>query len=236
MEVESSELTKYASNSFLATKISFVNFIAQLCEECGANVQDVAKGMGLDKRIAPPFLNAGIGYGGSCFPKDVQALIKTADAYGVSSQLLRDVEAINDWQRDLFVRKVEAKLGDVRGKTFAVWGLAFKPDTDDMRSAPSIDVITLLLDRGATIRAYDPVAMEIARKVLPEEVTFCEDEEETLSGADALLVLTEWKHWTEWQPAQIAEKLSGNHVFDGRNAFGRKAVEEAGLEYEGIGT
>ena len=235
MGVESAELTKYASNSFLATKISFINFIAAMCEQCGADVTKVAKGMGLDTRIAPAFLQAGIGYGGSCFPKDVQALIKTADQLGVSSQILRDVEAINEYQRDTFVRKVESGLGDVRGKTLAVWGLAFKPDTDDMRAAPSIDILTMLIDKGARIKAYDPVSMEIARKVLPGDVTFVASDREALDGADALLVLTDWNEFKEWNPQRIAEEIPGKYVFDGRNVFDPKAMLGAGLKYVSVG-
>lgn len=235
MGIESAELCKYASNAFLATKISFINFIAALCEQCGADVEDVAEGMGLDQRIAPGFLKAGIGYGGSCFPKDVQALIKTADAHGVPSQLLRDVEAINEAQRDAFVRKVETALSGVRGKTLAVWGLAFKPDTDDMRSAPSVDIVALLLEKGATIRAYDPVAMNAAKNVLPPEVTFTASAEEALRDADALLILTEWSHWKEWHPADIAKELKGKYVFDGRDVFERETMKQAGLQHYSVG-
>lgn len=235
MGIESAELCKYASNAFLATKISFINFIAQLCEVSGANIEDVARGMGLDKRIAPGFLHAGIGYGGSCFPKDVQALIKTADSYGVSSQILRDVEAINEAQRDVFVRKVEKNLGGVRGKTLAVWGLAFKPDTDDMRSAPSVDIVALLLEKGATIRAYDPVAMNAAKNVLPPEVTFTASAEEALRDADALLILTEWEHWKQWKPKDIAKMLAGKFVFDGRNVFEPEEMQKSGLQYYAVG-
>jgi UDPglucose 6-dehydrogenase len=236
MNVESSELTKYASNSFLATKISFVNFMAQLCEECGANVERVAEGMGTDSRIGAQFLNAGIGYGGSCFPKDVQALIKTSDALGVDSQLLRDVETINERQRESFVRKIEKSVGNVRGKSFGVWGLAFKPDTDDMRSAPSIDIINMLLDKGVSkIKAYDPVAIEVAKRSLPEVVEFTENEKDAAAGADVLLILTEWSHWQEWSPEQIASVLSGKHVIDGRNVFDPEEMREAGLEYISVG-
>ena len=235
MDIESAELTKYASNSFLATKISFINFIAQMCEQCGANVEDVAKGMGLDTRIAPAFLKAGIGYGGSCFPKDVQALIKTADQLGVSSQVLRDVEAINESQRDMFVRKVISTLGDVRGKNLAVWGLAFKPDTDDMRAAPSIDIVTMLMDQGASIKAYDPVSMDRAKEALPAGVTLESSEEEALKDADALLILTEWNHWKEWTPEKIKETMNGDHVFDGRNVFDPAEMERSGLVYTSIG-
>ena len=235
MGVESAELTKYASNAFLATKISYINFIADLCEECGADVESVAEGMGLDKRIAPAFLKAGIGYGGSCFPKDVQALIKTADEHGVPSQILRDVEAINESRRDRFVRMVEKGLGEVRGKTLAVWGLAFKPDTDDMRSAPSIDIVTALAERGAIINAHDPVAIDVAKSMLPKGVGMFPLESEAVDGADALLVLTDWKQYKEWPPKDIAILMVGKHVFDGRNIFDPKEMKEAGLEYFCVG-
>ncbi len=235
MSVESAELTKYASNAFLATKISFINFIAELCEACDANVEDVARGMGADKRIAPHFLKAGIGYGGSCFPKDVHALMKTADALGVQSQLLQDVDAINERQRDRFIRKVEKELGSLRGKTLAVWGLAFKPDTDDLRSAPSIDIISMLLEKGAKIQAFDPVAMDAAKSILPKEVILTASEKEALRNADALLILTEWDHWKEWKPEDIAKSLKGKMVFDGRNVFEPEKMREAGLQYFSIG-
>ena len=235
MDVESAELTKYASNAFLATKISFINFIAALCEASGADVEKIAEGMGLDKRIAPAFLKAGIGYGGSCFPKDVQALIKTADEYGVSSELLRHVEAINEAQRDRYVRMVEKELGGVRGKKLAVWGLAFKPDTDDMRSAPSIDILLTLNDRGAKIAAFDPVSMATAKKDLPKDVVFTTTAQEALSGADALLVLTDWDEFRQWKPTTIKGALSGNHVFDGRNIFDPQEMKRIGLIYRAIG-
>lgn len=235
MDVESAELTKYASNAFLATKISFVNFIAALCESSGADVEKVAEGMGLDKRIAPAFLKAGIGYGGSCFPKDVQALIKTADEYGVSSELLRHVEAINEAQRDRFVRMVEHGLGNVRGKKLAVWGLAFKPDTDDMRSAPSIDIVTALADKGAELRVHDPISLDIAKTMLPKSVGFFEKESEALDGADALLVLTDWEQYKKWSPKDIAALLKGKNVFDGRNIYDPQEMKKAGLTYLSIG-
>lgn len=235
MDVESAELTKYASNAFLATKISFINFIATLCEASGADVEKVAEGMGLDKRIAPAFLKAGIGYGGSCFPKDVQALIKTADELGVSSELLRNVEAINESQRDRFVRMVEETLGSLRGKKLAVWGLAFKPDTDDMRSAPSIDILLTLSEKGAEITAYDPVSMDVAKKSLPKEIVFAASAEESLNGADALLLLTEWEAFRTVKPEEIKKKMKGIHVFDGRNMFDPKAMEQAGFRYRAIG-
>ncbi|HLD07694.1 MAG TPA: UDP-glucose/GDP-mannose dehydrogenase family protein [Candidatus Peribacterales bacterium] len=234
MDVESAELTKYASNAFLATKISFINFIAALCEASGADVEKVAEGMGLDKRIAPAFLKAGIGYGGSCFPKDVQALIKTADELGVPSELLRNVEAINEAQRDRFVRMVEKALGGVRGKKLAVWGLAFKPDTDDMRSAPSIDIVSALLERGAEIVAYDPVSMDVAKSMLPK-LTFAPNGSQALAGADALLILTDWEEFRAWKPEAFKEKLRGGYIFDGRNMYDPRTMKEGGIRYHSIG-
>jgi UDPglucose 6-dehydrogenase len=235
MDIESAELTKYASNAFLATKISFINFTADLCEAAGADVGKVAEGMGLDRRIAPAFLKAGIGYGGSCFPKDVQALIKTADELGVPSQILRDVEAINEARRDKFVRLVEEGLGGVRGKVLAVWGLSFKPDTDDMRSAPSIDIITALTDKGAAVQAYDPVAADAAKEVLPQGVIFPPDAKSALQNADALLILTDWEEFVQWKPQEIKAALKGEHVFDGRNVFDSAAMKKAALVYTSIG-
>lgn len=235
MDVESAELTKYASNAFLATKISFINFIADLAEECGADVEEVAQGMGLDRRIAPAFLKAGIGYGGSCFPKDVQALIKTADEHGAPPQLLRDVEAINEARRDRFVRMVERGLGGLRGKTLAVWGLAFKPDTDDMRSAPSIDIVTMLAEKGAVVHVYDPIAMDAAKPLLPKTVIFASDAEKALRNAEALILLTEWEEFKKWTPERIKQSLKGNHVFDGRNMFKPAAMKKIGLAYRCIG-
>lgn len=235
MRVESAELTKYASNAFLATKISFINFIAALCEASGADVDTVAEGMGLDKRIAPAFLKAGIGYGGSCFPKDVQALIKTADELGVSSELLRNVEAINELQRDRFVRMVEKELCGVRGKTLAVWGLSFKPGTDDLRSAPSIDIITMLAEKGAELKVHDPVSLDAAKAILPKSVGFFSLESEAIDGADALLILTDWEQYKKWPPRDIAAHLRGKYVFDGRNMYEKEEVEREGLQYFGIG-
>jgi UDPglucose 6-dehydrogenase len=228
MDVESAELTKYASNAFLANKISFINFIADLCEASGANVEKVAEGMGLDKRIGSKFLHAGIGYGGSCFPKDVQALIKTAEELNIDAGLIEHVEEINQARRSHFVSLVEKGLGDVKGKTLAVWGLSFKPDTDDMRSAPSITIIEALQKKGAVIQVYDPIVKNTVEGQ-------CASADETLKNADALLILTEWEEFKEWTPKKIAEELSGTHVFDGRNVFDPEEMKAAGLSYTSIG-
>ena len=233
MNRESAEIVKYASNAFLATKISFINMLTELSEITGANIRDIAKGMGLDDRIGSRFLHAGIGYGGSCFPKDVKALMATAKEYGLEFPIVTATDSVNARQRARFIEKV---LKALSGKsTVAVWGLAFKPKTDDMREAPSIDVIKALLDAGHTVKAFDPAAMETSKKVLPSSVQWMDAPMSTTNGADALLILTEWDVFRGVDLKEIAKSMKGKLLFDGRNIYDPKDVAEAGLIYHGIG-
>lgn len=237
MDEASSELTKYAANSFLVTKISFMNEIANICELVGANVDKVREGIGTDDRIGPRFLFAGIGYGGSCFPKDVMALRKSAEQHKYDFKILKAVTDVNIHQKLIIVEKVVSHYGkDLTGRTFAVWGLAFKPDTDDIREAPSLEIIRELRSRGAKIQAYDPEAMENTKRIFPAgEVTYAANAADALKGADALLLLTEWKEFTVFKPDFLAGELKDKLVFDGRNVFELAAMEHSGLTYVSIG-
>jgi UDPglucose 6-dehydrogenase len=229
------ELTKYAANAFLAVKISFINEIADLCEAVDADVQDVARGIGLDNRIGPKFLHAGPGYGGSCFPKDTLALLQTADKVGVDQRIVRTTVEVNDDRKASMVERVERALGgDLKGKRVGVLGLAFKPNTDDMREAPSIPLINLLVERGAEVSAFDPVAREQAEKVLTG-IEFAEDAYAAAAGADALVIVTEWDEFRALDLDKIAASLRGRSLVDLRNVYDRNEVEEAGLAYFGIG-
>ncbi len=230
------ELTKYAANAFLATKITFINEIADLCEQVGANVQDVARGMGLDNRIGGKFLHAGPGYGGSCFPKDTLALIKTAQDHGTPSRIVETVAAVNDQRKRAMGRKVVAACGgSVRGKTIAVLGLTFKPNTDDMRDAPSIAVITALIDGGATIRAFDPEGMEQARAVLPAGVTYCGDAYECVAGADAAVIVTEWNIFRALDLDRVKAAMAAPVLVDLRNVYRPDQVRAKGFAYADVG-
>lgn len=230
------ELTKYAANAFLATKITFINEIADLCEQVGANVQDVARGMGLDNRIGSKFLHAGPGYGGSCFPKDTLALIKTAQDHGTPSRIVETVAAVNEQRKRAMGRKVVAACdGSVRAKTIAVLGLTFKPNTDDMRDAPSIAVITALLDGGATIRAYDPEGMEQAKAVLPAGVTYCRDAYECVEGADAAVIVTEWNIFRALDLDRVKAAMAAPVLVDLRNVYRAEQVREKGFTYVDVG-
>ena len=229
------ELTKYAANAFLAVKISFINEIANLCEAVDADVQDVARGIGLDNRIGPKFLHAGPGYGGSCFPKDTVALLKTADDAGVDQRIVRTTVQVNDDRKAEMVDRVSRALaGEVSGKRIGVLGLAFKPNTDDMREAPSIPLVRGLLKQGATVSAFDPVAREQAEKVLPG-VDFAKDAYAAASGADALVIVTEWDEFRALDLDKIAALLRGKVLVDLRNVYDRSEAEAAGLIYYGIG-
>ena len=234
-DVASAEMVKLASNAFLATKISFINEIANVCEETGADVMEVARGMGLDDRIGPKFLQPGIGYGGSCFPKDVSALKQLAGNSGYHFQLLNAVIEVNELQKRRVIGKLQKHLGSLVGKRVALLGLAFKPETDDMREASSLVLSARLLADGAAVSAYDPVAEEEARTLMPG-VQFADGALEAVEGADAVVLVTEWNEFREfdWQVAR--ERMSGDLVVDGRNALDAAAVRGAGLTYDGVGT
>ena len=236
MDAYSSEMTKYAANSFLATKITFMNEIANLCERVGANVDNVRIGIGLDSRIGKQFLYPGIGFGGSCFPKDVQALARTAGANDYDFQILNAVLDVNDRQRARLVERiVDYYDGDLEGKTFAVWGLAFKPNTDDVREAPSHVVIRGLLDRGARVVAFDPEAVETTRQVLGDDIIYARDDYEALKGADALVICTEWNEFRRPDFEKVRRLLTAPVIFDGRNLYDPARMAEQGFTYYSIG-
>lgn len=234
-DIKSAELIKYASNSFLATKISFINAVAQICELTGANIDDVATGIGLDKRIGKQFLYAGIGYGGSCFPKDVSAFIAIAQKHGYEFDLLKDVEHINRQARALFIKKIEHALGETKNKTVAMWGLAFKPNTDDMREAPSITIAEELHKKGITIQAYDPEALHTGKQVLGDKVKYKKDMYETLKDADVLVIVTEWDEFKNPDWDKVKTLLKNPVILDGRNMFKPKDMEKLGFVYHSIG-
>jgi UDPglucose 6-dehydrogenase len=230
-----SELIKYAANAFLATKITFINEIADLCEAVGANVQDVSRGIGLDNRIGSKFLHAGPGYGGSCFPKDTLALLKTAEDYETPVRIVEAVVQVNDTRKRAMGRKViQALGGDATGKTVAVLGLTFKPNTDDMRDAPSLAIVQSLLDAGATVRAHDPEGMEIAKTMMPS-VTYCGDAYEAAAGADAVVIVTEWDIYRALDLKRLAATMAGPVMVDLRNVYPPAEVERAGFAYSSIG-
>jgi UDPglucose 6-dehydrogenase len=236
MDPVSAELTKYACNSFLATRISFMNELSLLCEKVGGDIEKVRKGMTTDVRIGKHFLYAGVGYGGSCFPKDVQALMSTAKKNGMTMEIVTAAESANARQKSHLVTRVKKHFGnDLSGKTFAVWGLAFKPNTDDMREAPSLSIIDGLTAAGAKVRAYDPVATENAREHLGSKAVFCSKAFEAAEGADALLVVTEWNEFRHPDFAQIKKSLKQPVIFDGRNIYNPEQLRKLGFSYYGIG-
>ncbi|MEK7681791.1 MAG: UDP-glucose/GDP-mannose dehydrogenase family protein, partial [Chloroflexota bacterium] len=234
-DIKSAELIKHASNCFLAMKISYINAVAALCELVGADVTQVALGMGYDRRIGREFLSAGVGYGGSCFPKDISAFIRIAKEAGYDFELLRVVERINKGQRAMLVKKVKDALWVLKGKTIAVLGLAFKPDTDDMREAPSLDVIQMLADEGACVRAYDPIVREAARPLLPATVELCADAYDAVRGSDALVLLTEWGEFKKLDLQRVRSLMAVPVVVDGRNMFDPAEMARLGFEYRGVG-
>jgi len=235
MDIPSAEMTKYAANAMLATKISFMNDIANLCEIMGADVSYVRQGIGSDPRIGHKFIYPGIGYGGSCFPKDVKALAKTAHEQGYKMQILEAVESVNDFQKSVLFNKIKKHFGSLEGKHFAMWGLAFKPKTDDMREAPSLVIIEKLLSEGATVTAYDPVAMHEAEKVLGNSITFAKTQYDTLDNADALLIVTEWPEFRSPKFEEIGLRLKNKVIFDGRNIYEPTEMKELGFAYACIG-
>lgn len=233
-DIESAELIKHASNAFLAMKISFANALAVICEASGADVRLVVDGMGMDKRIGRAFLDAGVGYGGFCFPKDLRAFIRIAEELGYDFQLLKEVEKINQETKQRFVRKIRKALWNLKGKNIGILGLAFKPNTDDMRFAPSIDIINALIAEGARIRAYDPQAMKNARKILPD-IDYCNNALEVAVDADLLAVITEWEEFKNLDLKEIKEKMRLPIICDGRNIFDPDAVRKQGFTYIGMG-
>lgn len=234
-DLRSAEMIKYASNAFLAAKITFINEIANLCERVNADVSKVAHGMGLDSRIGPLFLNAGAGYGGSCFPKDVSALVRMADKEGVELKLLKAVVAANELQKRSMLTRIKEACGPLEGKQIAALGLSFKPDTDDLREAVAVDVIRLLVESGARVRAYDPAAMEQARRVLPEGVKFAENAYAATEGAHCLVIFTEWNEFREMDLARVKAGMRQAVIVDGRNIFDPERVKALGFGYRGIG-
>ncbi|MCR4798324.1 MAG: UDP-glucose/GDP-mannose dehydrogenase family protein [Lachnospiraceae bacterium] len=239
MDIASAEMTKYAANSMLATKISFMNEISNICEKVGADVNKVRRGIGSDHRIGFSFIYPSCGYGGSCFPKDVQALIKTADEFGYKARILQSVEDVNHAQKKVVVEKIISRFGeDLSGRTFGVWGLAFKPDTDDMREAPAITIISELTKRGAKVQAYDPKAEEEAKTCYlkgNEAVSYCKSKYEALQEADAMILVTEWKEFRSPDFYEIKRLLKEPVIFDGRNQYSAKQVNKYGLDYYQIG-
>jgi UDPglucose 6-dehydrogenase len=235
MDTASAELCKYAANSILASRISFMNEVANMCELVGADVDQVRRAIGADRRIGSSFLFPGVGYGGSCFPKDVKALIKSARDHGYDFKILHAVEAANHAQKERLVAKMLAYFGSLKGKTIAVWGLAFKPRTDDMREAPAIVIIEGLLAQGASVRAYDPEATRTARSVFGDRITFCEKSYDALAGADALAVVTEWNTFREPEFAKMRELMRSPVVFDGRNIYSPENMRTLGFTYFSIG-
>ncbi|MCL4338773.1 UDP-glucose/GDP-mannose dehydrogenase family protein [Patescibacteria group bacterium] len=233
--IESAEMIKYASNSLLSTKISFANAMAFICDHVGADVEVVLTGVGLDKRLGRSFLYPGVGFGGSCFPKDVKALIAISQNKGYDFELLRAVYKVNQEAKKRFIEKVIKTLKGVKGKTIAVLGLAFKPNTDDMREAPSIDVIKKLKQEGANIKTFDPVAMDKAREVLPEDITYAKSAMDAVSGTDAVLVLTEWNEFKQLDLSALKSVMRRAYLFDGRNIYDPQKVKSLGFTYKGVG-
>ncbi|WP_172256924.1 UDP-glucose dehydrogenase family protein [Saccharibacillus deserti] len=236
-EVRSAEMIKYASNAFLATKISFINEIANICEKVGADVTHVAQGMGYDKRIGSSFLQAGIGYGGSCFPKDTHALIQIAGNVDYEFKLLKSVVEVNNDQRFNIIAKLNHSLGSLQGKTVGIWGLAFKPNTDDVREAPALDIIQTLLSEGAMVKAYDPIATENFRRFFPQEsdVQWCDTAVETAESADALCLLTDWSEFKEIDLKQLNGVMKQPILIDGRNVYSREQLADTDFQYYSIG-
>ncbi len=236
MDVPSAEMTKYAANSMLATKISFMNDIANLCEIVGANVNLVRKGIGSDSRIGKKFIYPGIGYGGSCFPKDVKALIKTADQNGYTLRLLKSVEDVNESQKSVLFNKLSKYFdGNLEGKTIAMWGLSFKPQTDDMREAPALVLIEKLIAAGTKVKAYDPVAMEESQRRIGDVIEYAKDQYEALIDADALLIVTEWPEFRFPNFNVVKKLLKAPLIFDGRNVYDPDEMKESGFDYFCIG-
>ena len=232
--LEAAELIKYAANAFLATKITFINEIANLCDAIGCDVHDVARGMGMDNRIGRKFLHPGPGYGGSCFPKDTRALTTVADHFGVETRIVDAVIEANDRQRDAMIPKIESLVGDLRGKKVGVLGLSFKPETDDMRESPAIEIVHAMIERGATVRAFDPVAMDEARHFL-NGIEYATDEYDAIDGADALVIITEWNQFRALDMEKVKQLLKAPKIADLRNIYEPEDMREMGFDYVGVG-
>lgn len=234
-DIKSAELIKHASNSFLAMKISFINAVANICDKVGADVVDVARGMGLDKRISKDFLNAGIGFGGSCFPKDLAAFIHIADKIGYDFGILKEVQQINRFQKRSVIKKIEAELWNLPKKSIGILGLSFKPGTDDLREAPALEIIDMLLKEGVHVKVYDPVAMQKARDILGKNVIFCKDAYRAARGVDCLLVVTEWNEFKELDFKKMKKLMRQSVLIDGRNIYDPGEMKKLGFRYIGIG-
>jgi UDPglucose 6-dehydrogenase len=235
MDVKSAELTKYAANSMLATRISFMNDIANLCDILGADVNMVRKGIGTDNRIGSKFIYPGIGYGGACFPKDVKALIKTGQENGYSLDILKSVEDVNERQKRVMFDKISKHFKELKGIKIALWGLSFKPQTDDMREAPSLVLISSLREAGAIIAAYDPASMNEAKKIVGDKIIYCNDPYEAIQDANALVLATEWAEFRLPDIEKLKERLKEYTIFDGRNIYDPEEFRSAGFKYYGIG-
>jgi UDPglucose 6-dehydrogenase len=237
MDVLSAEMTKYAANSMLALRISFMNELSWLAEEVGASIHEVRKGIGSDKRIGYAFLYAGLGYGGSCLPKDVKALIHQFESRKLPAPLLQGAADVNLLQRERWIQKIIHKLNPLQGKTIAIWGLSFKPNTDDLREAPSLYIIRALMEHGALLRLFDPASMEKAKKILPPgpQVVYCNNELETAQDAAAILLHTEWKQFRALDLKEVREQMTGNDFFDGRNQYNPHEMKKLGFDYHPIG-
>jgi len=233
-DIESAELIKHASNSFLATKISFINSVSNICAKCGADILNVALGMGLDKRIGKDFLSAGVGFGGSCFPKDIDAFISISDKLGYEFGILKEVKKINERQKTIFVKKIKDALHSLSGKTIGILGLSFKPDTDDMRCAPSLDIINALKKEGAKIKAFDPKAMKNAGKIVGG-ITFCDDAYSAAKDSDCLAVVTDWNEFKEIDLRKVKKLMKSPIIVDGRNIYDPDMVKKLGFKYAGMG-
>jgi len=234
-DIKGAEIIKHASNSFLATKISFINALSNICEKTGADINAVAEGIGFDSRINKHFLKAGIGFGGSCFPKDLKAFIHISESLGYPFDMLKEVDKINEKQKELAFQKITKMLWNLPGKTVAVWGIAFKPDTDDIRSAPSIDIMNRLIEGGAKIRAFDPAAMEKAKEELGDKIVYCDDIYEAAEGADCVILMTEWNEFKEVDWDRIKKTMTQPAILDGRNIYDPKKLKDMGFKYMGIG-
>ncbi|GAB4138126.1 MAG: UDP-glucose/GDP-mannose dehydrogenase family protein [Planctomycetaceae bacterium] len=235
MGLESAEMTKYVANCLLATKISFINEMANLCERVNADINDVRRGIGHDQRIGFAFLFPGVGYGGSCFPKDVRALISVASEHGMQTEILKSVDNVNNAQKEVLFSKIKNHFGDPSGKTIAIWGLAFKPGTDDIREAPSLVLIEQLLNAGASVRVHDPVATENVREIFGDKITYCDHHYDTLDNVDALAIVTEWSEFRNPDFSYMQHRMKSPVIFDGRNLFDPAKMSELGFHYSGIG-